>query len=270
MPDGAYPISDFHLILSLMLVLIVGMVSSALKLGLLKQLAIGTFRTFAQLFLMGYVLIWIFRLDSPLLVTLILLLMCYFGARIAVKRTPNVLDYPLYLSYLALTASTFLVTFIVTAMVISAPRWYTARVVIPIAGMVLGNSMNGIALGIDRLYAEVRGKSAEIEALLSLGATPWEAVRRLVKEALRAGMTPSINSMMAVGIVFIPGMMTGQILGGSDPLTAIRYQIVVMLMVTAGAAIGCLMLVLTSYKRCFNSEGALKSEYSASTLQNKT
>ena len=260
MPTQVYPISNFQLALSVILIVLAGTVSALLKLGLLKSLLWGTFRSFVQLLLMGYALVWIFSIDSPYMVGAIVLLMCYFGARTAVKRTPNVTDYPTGLAYLSLTASTFLVTFIVTYLVIAADKWYTAWIVIPIAGMVLGNSMNGIALGLDRLYSEVRSHSGEIETLLSLGATPWEAVRPRLKEALRAGMTPSINSLMVVGLVFLPGMMTGQILGGVDPLTAVRYQIVVMLMVTAAATIGSLMLVILSYRRLFNQDEALKPE----------
>ena len=260
MNPQVYPITDFQLALSVVLIVIVGIISALLRLGLLKSLLWGTFRTFAQLLIMGYALVWIFKVDSPYLVGAIVLAMCYFGARIAVKRTPNVTGFPTGLAYLSLTASTFLVTFIVTYLIISADKWYTARIVIPIAGMVLGNSMNGIALGLDRLYSEIRSHSAEVETLLTLGATPWEAVRPRLREALRAGMTPSINSMMAVGLVFLPGMMTGQILGGVEPLTAVRYQIVVMLMVTAAATIGGLLLVVMSYRRVFNHEGALKPE----------
>lgn len=254
------PISDLNLTLSVILVLIVGAVSASLKLGLLKSLAWGTVRTFLQLLLMGYALLWIFRIDSPALVGLILLLMIFFAVRIVKKRIPDSKQCSASLVFFSLAASTFLVTLIVTGLVISAEKWYAARLVLPIAGMVLGNSMNGITLGLDRLYSEIRGNSAEIEALLSLGATPWEAVQGRVREALRAGMTPSINSMMAVGLVFIPGMMSGQILGGVDPLTAVRYQIVVMLMVSAAAALGCLLLLTLSYRRCFTTEGALKAE----------
>ena len=260
MQESVIPISDFKLLLSVILVVIVGSISALLRLGLLKSLLWGTLRTFVQLLLVGYALVWIFDLDSPVLLAGILLMMCFFGARTAVKRTPNVTNYPTILAYISLTVSTFIVTFIVTAVVISADRWYTSRIVIPIAGMVLGNSMNGIALGLDRLYAEVRNNSGEIETLLSLGATPWEASRLRLREALRAGMTPSINSLMVVGLVTLPGMMTGQILGGVDPITAVRYQIVVMLMVTAAAAMGSLMMILFAYRRLFNQEGALLPE----------
>lgn len=260
MQESVIPISDLKLIISVVLIVIVGAISALLRLGLLKSLVWGTFRTFVQLLLVGYALVWIFEIDSPVMLAAIVLVMCYFGARTAVKRSPNVQNYPIILAYISLTISTFFVTFIVTAVIISAETWYTGRIVIPIAGMVLGNSMNGIALGLDRLYAEVRNNSGEIETLLTLGATPWEASRLRLREALRAGMTPSINSLMVVGLVTLPGMMTGQILGGVDPMTAVRYQIVVMLMVTAAAAMGSLMMLLFAYRRLFTREGALMPE----------
>ncbi len=257
METEVYQITNFHLALSVILVLIVGVISALLRLGLLKSLLWGTFRTFAQLILTGYVLVWIFRINSPYLLIAILLIMCFFGTRTAVKQTRGVADYSGILAYISLTVSGFLVTFMVTELIIDVDQWYEARIVIPIAGMVIGNSMNGLALGLDRLYSEVRNNVSEIEALLSLGATPWESVRWRLREALRAGMMPTINTMMVVGIVKLPGMMTGQILSGVDPILAVRYQIVVMLMVTAAAAMGALMMILFSYRRLFNSEGAL-------------
>jgi len=261
MNSGIAPISDLNLAFSVILVIGVGAISAVMKLGLLKSVVWGTIRTFVQLIIMGYALVWIFRVDSLLLVAVIVLFMCYFGARTAVKRTPNVKDFPLSMAFLSLVSSTFIITAFVTRVVISGEEWHTARIVIPIAGMVLGNSMNGIALSIDRLYAEVRNNSAEIETYLSLGASPWEAIRGKVREALRAGMTPIINSMMTVGLVFIPGVMTGQILSGVNPIMAVRYQIMVMLMITGATAIGCLILVFGSYRRCFNSDSALKREF---------
>ncbi|MFA7468137.1 MAG: ABC transporter permease, partial [Desulfotomaculaceae bacterium] len=96
-------------------------------------------------------------------------------------------------------------------------------------------------------------------AMLTFGATPWEAIQTSVREAIRAGMTPTINSLMVVGLVSLPGMMTGQILGGADPREAVRYQIVVVLMIAAAVAIGCLILVGLSYKKLFNNDGGLQS-----------
>ncbi|MFA4885614.1 MAG: iron export ABC transporter permease subunit FetB [Desulfotomaculaceae bacterium] len=257
MDSGVIPISNFQLGLSVVLVLIAGLISAALKLELLKSLVWGTIRTFVQLTLIGYALTFIFTVNNLAFIIMIVTVMCLVASGTASKRTPNAGRYPLLLGFVSLWVSTFLVGTIVVVLIISPQPWYSARIVIPIFGMILGNSMNGIALSLDRLFSEVKSTILEIEALLSFGATPWEAVRDCVKEALRAGMTPTINSLMVVGLVSLPGMMTGQILGGADPQQAVRYQIVVMLMIAAAVAIGCLLLILISYKKLFTREDAI-------------
>jgi putative ABC transport system permease protein len=260
MNPSVIPITDFQLALSVILVILTGAVSAALRLGLLRSLLWGTVRTFGQLTLIGYVLNYVFALNNLLVLGLLLLLMCYIAARTAVRRVTNVPPGTTLLAFGSLFASTFLVGVLVTQLIIVPEPWYSARIVIPIFGLILGNSMNGIALAIDRMYAETRARRGEVEALLAFGATPWEAVRDCVREAVRAGMTPTINSLMVVGLVSLPGMMTGQILGGVDPQEAVRYQIVVMLMIAAAVAIGCLILVGMSYRRMFTADGALNLE----------
>ena len=203
------PISDFHLLLTVILLFLAGGVSAFFQLGLLKSLAWGTFRCVIQLGLIGYVLAWIFAVDRIEVVLGIVAVMCLLASQTATPRTPNVKDFPRAIAFVSMAASTYLVMVIVCGLIIRAEPWYTARIVIPISGMILGNAVNGIALSIDRLYGEVRGRKDEIEALLALGAAPWEAVRDCVRDALRAGMTPTINSLMIVGLVHLPGMMTG-------------------------------------------------------------
>lgn len=260
MSSQVVPISDAHLLLTAILLVIAGSVSAVFSLGLLKPLLWGTARCVVQLLIMGYALGWIFAVDRLDLVLLIVAIMCVFASTTATRRTPNVSDFPVAIAFASMAASTYLVMLVVCGVIVRGEPWYTARMVIPISGMILGNAVNGQALAIDRLYAGVRARGAEVEALLALGATPWEAVRDCVGEALRSGMTPTINSLMVVGIVSIPGMMTGQILGGADPREAARYQIVVMLMITAAAALGSMMLVGLSYRRLFTEDGALKRE----------
>jgi putative ABC transport system permease protein len=254
------PISDAHLALSVVLVLAAGGVSALFQLGLLKSLIWGTVRCVVQLSLVGYALGWIFAIDRPDLVALIVAVMAWIAASTATRRTPNVSDFPAAIAFVSLVAATYLVTAIVCGLIIRAEPWHTARVAIPIAGMILGNAVTGTALSLDRLYSEVRSRKDEVEALLALGATPWEAVKDCVREAIRAGMTPTINSLMVVGLVSLPGMMTGQILGGVSPAEAVRYQIVVMLMITAAAAIGSMLLVGLSLRRLFTDDDALKPE----------
>ncbi len=257
--DYSYiPISNSQLAFSVGLVLLAGMVSAFLKLGLLPSLFWGTCRAFLQLTLIGYVLAYLFIINHFLLLLPIILLMCYIAAREAGKRITKSPHNPTFISFIALSSSTFLVGTIVVVLIISPSPWYTAQVLIPIFGMILGNSMNGIALSLDRMYSEVYGKADQIEALLTFGATPWEAVRDLVKNAVAAGMTPTINSLMVVGLVSLPGMMTGQILAGMDPQMAVRYQFVVMIMIAAAVALGCFMIVAFSFKKLFTGDMALK------------
>ncbi|BAS28508.1 ABC transporter permease [Limnochorda pilosa] len=260
MNSGVVPISDWQLALSALLLLMAGGVSAALRLGLLRSLVWGAVRTFVQLTLIGYALTYIFALNNVWLILVIVILMTWVASRASTKRSGIGSAYPRALAFLALFASTFLVGVIVVGLIIGPDPWYSARVAVPIFGMILGNSMNGIALSLERLYSTARAHAGEVEQLLAFGAKPWEAVRRHVKEAIRAGMTPTINSLMVVGLVSLPGMMTGQILGGADPHQAVRYQIVVMFMIAAAVAIGCLLMVGLSYRRLFNDEDALIPE----------
>ena len=146
---------------------------------------------------------------------------------------------------------TALVSILVTGVVVGADPWWKPQYFIPLAGMVIGNSMNAIAIALDRLVSDLRARRAEVEMKLCLGADVSEASTEMVAGAMKAGMIPSINGMMAVGIVFIPGMMTGQILAGADPLEAIRYQIVVMLMIVGSTALGSMLVVRLVRRRCF-------------------
>ena len=125
---------------------------------------------------------------------------------------------------------------------------------IPLLGMILGTTLNGISLGLDRLGEELDTKRDQVETLLALGATRWEAAHDAIQRAVRTGMIPLINRMMIVGLVNLPGMMTGQILGGVEPLQAVMYQIVVMFLVAAGASLGACSAVLCSYLRLFSPE----------------
>jgi putative ABC transport system permease protein len=254
------PISNFHLVLSTVLVIGAGLISALLRLGLLKSLLWGTVRTFVQLLLVGYVLTYVFAVDHPALVAGMVLVMCLIAARASLQRLKEAPVRPFGLAVLALGTSTFLVGTIVCGVIIGGERWYAARLTIPIAGMILGNSLTGISLALDRMYGEIKARSGEVETRLSLGYTGWEAVRPHVRTALRAGMTPMINALMVVGIVALPGMMTGQILAGADPLTAVRYQIVVMLMIAAAVTLGSLIIVGLSFRRCFTDEEALRPD----------
>lgn len=252
---GVVPIGPWQLLLASGFMIVTGAISAALALGLVKDLAWATVRTYIQLLILGLVLRYVFANDTWYLVVVILIVMVFVATRIVITRAPDAPPKLYARTGLATLVSGTLVTFAVTGLVVGVHPWYRAQYVIPIAGMVIGNSMTGIALTLERVFADMDSRAGDILGLLALGATPWEAARGSVRSALRAGLIPTINSMAAVGIVFIPGMMAGQVLAGADPLGAAIYQIVVMLMVSAATAVGSIMAAMLTYDRRFDAEG---------------
>lgn len=250
-------ITNWQLLLTVLLVLIAGSISTLLRLGLLRSLLWATVRAFVQLTLIGYILTYIFQLNTLLVIIPLILIMSIIATGEATRRIKNAPYHPGLAAFISITASTFIVGTIVVVLIISPRPWYSAQVMIPIFGMLLGNSMNAIALSLDRVYSEIHAHIDQVEQLLCFGATPWEAVMSYARKAVAAGMTPTINSLMVVGLVSLPGMMTGQILAGMNPSSAVRYQFVVMVMMAAAVAIGCLSIVGLSYKRMFNNDMAL-------------
>lgn len=251
-------ISVGHLALGLLFVLAAGCASLYFALRLERDLLVGTVRTFIQLCLLGYTLKIIFNLHQAWLVLTVFGFMIFFAAvtiRGRVKEKQVAFFWPVFISMLISFA---LVSYMVTGVVINVDPWWKAQYFLPLGGMVIGNSMNAIAVALERLLGELRQRRNEVEMKLTLGATYQEASQDMVKHAVRAGMIPSINSMMAAGVVFIPGMMTGQILAGADPLMAVRYQIVVMVMLVGSTTIGSLLVVLLVRKCCFNSSHQLR------------
>jgi hypothetical protein len=130
-----------------------------------------------------------------------------------------------------------------TGAAIGARPWYLPQHFIPLGGMIIGDSMNAVSIGRDRLFSDLRTQRAEIELAFCLGATYQEATRDHLRDATKAGMIPSLNALMTVRLVWRPGMMTGQILAGQPPLPAVRYQIVVMLMLVASTALGSVIVL---------------------------
>ena len=253
MNTGYIQISLWQLGVALGLVVMAGIASMIYELRLQKDLALGTLRTFAQLFAMGYLLKIIFHLNNFWLVLAVYLLMTYFSVRIIKGRVKEKSVEFMAPTMVSVTVTYTLVTCLVTGLIIGAKPWWTPQYFIPIGGMVAGNSMNALAIGLERFFSELRTRKDEVEMMLCLGADFREASKEIHRNALKAGMIPSINSMMGVGIVSIPGMMTGQILAGADPVDAVRYQIVVMLMIVAATALSAMLVLHLVRRRCFGS-----------------
>ncbi len=246
-------ISYAQVLAAALLVLLNGAISIGLKLGLERPLMHAAVATVVQLLLIGLVLEWVFRLNRWYVVVALIIAMTLVAGTAAVWRTqlrfPGVwLD-----SIAAVWASSWTMGSIAILGLIHARPWYSPQYAIPLVGMILGNTLNGISLGMDRLGGELAARRPQVEALLALGATRWEAARQPIREAIRTGMIPILNSMMVVGLVSLPGVMTGQILVGARPMEAVKYQIVIMFLISSGTALGTVSVVLLCYRRLFNS-----------------
>jgi putative ABC transport system permease protein len=150
-------------------------------------------------------------------------------------------------------------TLIYTNLLIIQPdTWYQPQYLIPLGGIVLGNAMNGCAIAGERLVSTITSSRLEIETHLSLGATPQQAVAGYRKDAIRAGLIPTLNQMMVVGIVTLPGIITGQLLSGIDPLNAASYQILIMFMIATTNLTTTILVTRGIYRQFFNAQAQLK------------
>ncbi len=255
---GLLSIGPWQLLAASLLVVVAGLVSIGLRLGLERSLFIAALRTVVQLLLMGYVLAWVFRVEHPGVVLGMMVVMVLAAGRAAVSRSSRVYTGVTAQVMLTLLFSGLLTVFTVTGFIVRVPVWYQPQYLIPLLGMILGNGLTGISLCLDELLRGLSQERALVEQDLCLGATAWEAARDPIHAAVRRGMIPTINNMMVVGVVSLPGMMTGQILAGADPITAVTYQIVVMFMIAAATAVGCMGLALLSFHRLFNQRHQLQ------------
>ncbi len=256
----AVVLDGLDLTLAAGLVLVAGLVSLLLRLGLEKRLAIASVRTVVQLLLLGLVLRYVFEPSSHWLLAVIVAVMLLAASHSAVQRSESRFPGLTLLALISLAVSAMLTTVVVTGLIVGVEPWYEPRYMIPLLGMILGNGLTGVSLCIDHLLTSLREKQGHIEMDLAMGATRWEAARGPLRDAVRRGMIPILNSMSVVGIVAIPGMMTGQILAGADPAEAAKYQIVVMFMIAAATSLCCIMMALLIYRRMFNSRHQLRAE----------
>jgi putative ABC transport system permease protein len=127
-------------------------------------------------------------------------------------------------------------------------------------GMILGNTLNGVSLGLVSFTEAMVARRDEVETLLALGATRREAAQAPIRHAIRTGMTPIINAMMVVGLVSLPGMMTGQLLSGVDPIEAVKYQIVIMFLIAAATSLSTVLAVLLNFRRLFTRDHQFRHE----------
>ncbi|MDF0553904.1 iron export ABC transporter permease subunit FetB [Kamptonema sp. UHCC 0994] len=248
------------------LALAFGMVAIAIalsawqNLGLEWQLAIAATRTAIQLILVGYVLAVVFDPNNknPWLVLVVLVVMLTIASIVASNRISKKIPKLLPLVWGSIFLGAALTLSYTNFIVIQPQTWYEPQYLIPLAGIVLGNAMNGAAIAGERLVSTVNASQLEIETHLSLGATPQQAIAQYRKDAVKTGLMPTLNTMMVIGVVTLPGTITGQLLGGIQPLDAAAYQILIMFMVALANITTALLVTQGLCRQFFNREAQMK------------
>jgi UDP-glucose/iron transport system permease protein len=254
------PLGPGDLALAALLVVALALASLRLRLGLEWQLALAALRTAVQLLLVGFVLRVLFAHPAPGWVALAALVMWLAAGReVRARQTrPFAGPWSFGIGAVSMFLSSFAVTVLALSVMIQARPWYEPRYAIPLLGMLLGNTMTGVSLGVDRLTLYAWEQRPVLEQRLLLGETRSEALLEARRQSIRGGLIPIVNAMAAAGLVSLPGMMTGQLLAGSSPLDAVRYQILVMFLIAGGTGFGTIAAVDLAGRRLFDDRHRLR------------
>jgi len=248
--------------LSLAALLVVALALSSLRIypEIAGQLTIAAVRTAIQLTLIGLVLKVLFANSHILWVALLSVFMLAVAGREVMARQHRRFSgwWGYGIGVVSMFVSSFSVALFALIIVIGNQPWYEPQYAIPLLGMLLGNTMNGIALALDRLTSTASEQRDVIEARLMLGYSQQEAIADIRQQVFRTGLIPIINAMAAAGIVSLPGMMTGQILAGAAPVEAVKYQILIMFLISGGAGFGTLAALHFGVRRLFDERLRLR------------
>lgn len=253
-------LSHVDLAIAACLVLIVALLQWRMRLGNAKSLLIAGTRTVVQLLLLGLVLKYVFAASNLLWIALMATIMLLAAGREVMMRQKRrfIGSWGFLLGTSSMFVSAFSVTLLALLVIVQPEPWYLPQYSIPLLGMLLGNTLNGITLGLDNLTRNVWEKRAIIDGRLALGETWTQAISDIRRDSIRVGMIPIINAMSVAGLVSLPGMMTGQILAGTPPLEAVKYQILIMFLIAAGTGMGTITAIVIGCRRLFDDRERLR------------
>lgn len=245
--------STLSLLAASILVMIPITISYREKLGLQKEMVVSILRAIIQLVIVGYILNFIFGLEHPTF-TIGLVGIMIMNAALNTRKRGGSIRYVTATSFVAILIGTSLT---MTVLVLSRAIAFKPNEIIPVAGMIVSNSMVAINLSYRHLNQAFKEQRAEVEAKLSLGAEIKEASLPIIRESVKMAIIPSIDSAKTLGIVSLPGMMTGLILAGTSPLIAIKFQIMVTFMILSAASVAVMIAVYCGYRSFFNERRQL-------------
>ncbi|MBF7095510.1 ABC transporter permease [Alkalibacter mobilis] len=259
--NGAMDLSLWQMAASYLFIVILLIIVKTRGISREREILISSVRMTLQLVFTGYVLVFIFENPSPLLTVAVIIIMEIFAVNNIYKRSKNSLSRSLkrIIAFSMVSGTIFSLVYFLLVVVRIAP-WYDPRYFIPIAGMLIGNSMTGISLGVNNMVSNMYTQRLLVESALMLGATPKMAAKEITDTAFDSAILPTINSMLGMGIVFLPGMMTGQILSGTSPVTAIEYQIAIMMGILGSVSLSVILFVQLGYGTFFNERSQLVIE----------
>lgn len=226
-------------------------------LDLEREMVFASLRATLQLIAVGFLLEAILKIEQPLFLFLILLVMCAASAVISGNRG-KAIPGSHWIAFVGIGIGSLVTFWTLYAAGVIQPE---ARFAIPLGGMIIGNSMKASSLVLNRLISELGHQRRSIETLLALGANARQAALRAVRQSVRAAMIPTVDTMKTVGIVHLPGIMTGFIIAGGSPLAAVKYQLAIIYMIAGATGITCLTVALLAYRQCFSSHLQLKENF---------
>lgn len=253
-------LTPVDLMISAGLLIVPAVISLVLELGLSKKLGWASFRTVVQLAAVGYLIEVIFDLGHWVFVLGILVVMLVIAAWTAVGQASRSFPGARLHSLGALAMASTATVFVAVEYVIGVEPWWRPQYLIPLVGMMLGNGLTAVTLGLDGLMDHLVSRRRSIETRLAVGASAWEAILPWMQDAIRQSMIPIVNTMLIVGIVKLPGMMTGQILSGVSPMQAAGYQILIMFMIAACVALSAIVLCLLAFRQLADDEHRIRWE----------
>lgn len=258
MNESVMNISNSQLMLTYLFALIAMLITSFNGINRNKDIVVGTLRMTVQLFIAGFILVYIFDSASFILSALMVLVMEFFAIFNIVTNKKGKLNSGLKRTLvLAQVIGTIFTLAFFLIIVVRPKPIYNPQYLIPLGGMIIGNSMTGINLALNQMLNSIENNRSGIEGSLMLGASPRMAMDKIIQNAFDTAITPTLNSIKNMGIISLPGMMTGQILGGVSPLIAIRYQIAIMTAIMSSVAICVFIFLHLGYKKFFNDQKQL-------------
>ncbi|MCU0954756.1 MAG: ABC transporter permease [Hyphomicrobium sp.] len=236
-------LTPFDLGLAALLLVVTAGLSLAFRLGLERTIALSALRMCVQLAAVAFVLKLVFESGSSIATAAFALMMLLATAYEVGSRQER--GFSGYASYLVGGMAPFLAGLLASIFavwaIIGADPWWAPRFLLPILGMVIGNALSGVTLVLDQITGSAVRERAAIEARLALGATRTQALEGILRRGLKAGMTPILTAMAVAGVVSLPGMMTGQILAGADPIEAMKYQVMILFLIAGATGIAVVL-----------------------------